>query len=171
MQMIGTSLSSVGDNWTRGEPILSKITLGFGPINFTIGKGQKLLQLENNLSNLAFNLGGIGYAFFSKKSQIDFDWKNLTFVYKGQRNENTEGLGIFSISGGLNLDMNHESIHLWHSRALNEKYYLNYVFGGIRGIVLNSNIVIPRNFSQLIYGIIDNSNYYETIAYGHEWWK
>jgi hypothetical protein len=37
---------------------LSKVTVGVGPVNLTLGKGQKLLQWQNNIGNIAFNAIG-----------------------------------------------------------------------------------------------------------------
>ncbi|MCE8192302.1 hypothetical protein JFY64_09350 [Porphyromonas gingivalis] len=63
-QMIGTAGNSIGNNWARGENPFSKVTLGVGPVNLTLGKGQKLLQWKNNLGNIATNAFGLGNLAF-----------------------------------------------------------------------------------------------------------
>lgn len=58
-QMIGTVSQSVGNNWASNKGLFSKITLGVGPLNLTLGKGQRLLQLGNNIGNTIANTLGI----------------------------------------------------------------------------------------------------------------
>ena len=38
-QMIGTVSQSVGNNWALNKGLFSRVTLGLGPINLTLGKG------------------------------------------------------------------------------------------------------------------------------------
>ena len=86
-QMIGTTSMSIGNNWASNKEIFSKLTLGVGPVNLTIGKGQKLLQWENNIGNILSNSFGLINTAFGGKAQFDID--NLTFVYKGGLRENS----------------------------------------------------------------------------------
>ena len=58
-QMIGTTSMSVGNNWANNQKLSSKLTLGVGPVNLTIGKGQRLLQWENNIGNILSNTCGL----------------------------------------------------------------------------------------------------------------
>ena len=80
-QMIGTVSQSVGFNWAVGKGLFSKVTLGVGPLNLTLGKGQRLLQWENNLGNIAFNSFGLINTAFG--GRISFDAENLTLKYTG----------------------------------------------------------------------------------------
>lgn len=80
-QMAGIVGQSIGDNWAAGSGLLSKLTLGIGPLNLTLGKGQKLLQWQNNLGNIITNMVGITNLAFGGK--VRFDWANLSPIYYG----------------------------------------------------------------------------------------
>lgn len=74
-QMMGTSVSSIGNNWERDKKTFSSVTMGIGPINLSVGKGQKLLQWQNNFENIVMNTLGLGNLVFGGK--MNFGWKNL----------------------------------------------------------------------------------------------
>ena len=168
-QMIGTTLSSIGDNWTNGEGLLSRITMGIGPVNITLGKNQKLLQWQNNLWNIVMNTYGFSNVLLGGK--VSFDASNLTFVYTGglsdmfyDPEEWCAGFSPYVVTGNrelLSIDgmdtYIHETHHLWHSRMLNNSYLLNYALNGINACILNGSFVKERN-------------YYETFADYARWW-
>ena len=163
-QMVGTMSQSIGNNWIKGDELFSKMTLGVGPINLTIGKGQKLFQLNNNISNLLVNFVGITNMAFGGK--VKFNLNNLTPVYYGGLRDkwfgNKTAFGLFSIFGSkdiLNFDDEtflHEAHHLWHSRAMGDFYWLNYGLQGISALIMGGSF-------------IDLFNYYEQIAYSRKW--
>lgn len=112
-QMVGTTLISIGNNWTQDKPLFSRITLGIGPINLTLGKGQKLLQLEDNICNIGMHTFGLVNTAFGGK--VNFDWKNFSVNYYGGkldklkiRNPNIErlwsvGFSPHAVTGNINL--------------------------------------------------------------------
>lgn len=163
-QMIGTVSQSVGSNWASGKGLFSKLTLGVGPVNFTIGKGQRLLQWENNLGNIAINSFGLINTIAGGK--ILFDVNNLTFVYKGGLIDVfykpaywSAGFSPHTVTGNSKLSkvFYHELLHLWHSRALNDMYLLNYGLHGLNALLLKGNFVKERN-------------YYEDFVDYYRWW-
>lgn len=163
-QLIGTTSQSIGDNWAAGKNLLSKVTLGIGPINLTLGKGQKLLQWQSNLGNIITNMAGITNLAFGGK--IRFNWDNLSPVYYGGMRDRIfqegSGYGVYSIFGSKNLfdpediTFNHELHHLWHSRAMSHSFLLNY---GLQGITAG---IMGDSFIKYL-------NYYEHIAYAYKW--
>ncbi|MBO7499362.1 MAG: hypothetical protein J6T64_09290, partial [Bacteroidaceae bacterium] len=165
-QMIGTTMGSIGDNWVKGNNLFSKVVVGVGPINFTIGKGQKLLQWQNNKGNILVNTIGLGNCLFGGK--VDFDWRNLSINYSGGvvdafvPDSYSSGFGAHAIIGNKNLYgvIGHELHHLWQSRAYGDNYVLNY---GLQGIDAFLN-------TGLLSSIISNDNYFERQAYGAYWW-
>jgi hypothetical protein len=171
-QMIGTAGSSIGNNWATGEKPFSKVTLGVGPVNLTLGKGQKLLQWQNNIGNIAMHSFGLVNTAFG--GNMSFDWKNLSLNYKGglidklfppafyQNGEEywqSSGFSPHVITGnsGLAGVYSHELHHLWQSRAFNDVYLLNYALQGINALLTGG-------------GFVTNYNYYEDMAYGEYWW-
>ena len=166
-QMIGTTVSSIGDNWTNNRALLSKLTIGIGPVNITIGKGQKLLQLQENMGNIIINSFGLANAaLFGAK--VSFDKNNLTLCYTGGMidklyppSDFVSGFSPYTITGNSKLLKSniymHELHHLWHSRALSNKYLFNYALNGINSLLLNGAFVTERN-------------YYETFADEYKWW-
>ncbi|GHV72559.1 hypothetical protein FACS1894201_02480 [Bacteroidia bacterium] len=162
-QMIGTAGSSIGNNWARGEDPFSKVTLGVGPVNLTLGKGQKLLQWQNNLGNIATNALGLGNLAFGGKAR--FDWKNLAPVYTDGLMEKMGGAwGPYSVMGPeewTNQSLQHEMHHIWQSRSLGDTFLLHYGLQGISGALLGKNI----------WQAIFELNYFETQAYGHYWFN
>jgi RHS repeat-associated protein len=158
-QMIGTAGSSIGNNWARGENPFSKVILGVGPVNLTLGKGQKLLQWQNNLGNIATNALGLGNLAFGGK--MSFDWKNLAPVYTGGLMEKMGGAwGPYSVMGpdGFTQSvLGHEMHHIWQSRSMGDTFLLHY---GLQGV-----------FSWLMGGnFIGETNYFEGQAYEGVWW-
>ena len=163
-QMIGTSLGSIGSNWAAGRGIFSRVTLGLGPVNLTIGKGEHLFQWKNNIGNLGMNAFGFINTIMGGK--VSFDWKNLSINYSGgiidkmfKPSEFASGFSPHVVTGNSNL-INvymHELHHLWHSRALNDLYLLNY---GLQGL----NSLLSGN------SFLSNGNYYEDFADYYNWW-
>ena len=169
-QMIGTTSMSIGNNWASNKNLFSKLTLGVGPVNLTIGKGQRLLQWENNLGNILSNSFGLINTVSGGKAQ--FDWDNLTFVYRGgirdkffaTKTDKDTGFGSFAIFGweGMELNTNndifaHEMHHLWQSRAMGDIWGLNYSAMGLSALISGGNF-------------LEYLNYYEQIAYSHCWY-
>ena len=167
-QMIGTCLSSMGDNWTNNKGIFSKIALGIGSVNLTLGKGQRLLQWQNNLENIAMNTFGLINTIAG--GDMKFDAYNLTFVYTGglldkcaqPNGNNSIGFSPFFISGNSDLrtdfaTYNHESHHLWHSRVIGHQYFQNYGLNGIDALLKKQSF-------------LGDCNFYERISYGRFWW-
>lgn len=171
-QIIGTVSQSTGNNWTMGKGLFSKVTLGIGSLNFTLGKGQRILQCENNLGNIVFNSFGLINTAFGGK--VTFDTENLTFNYTGGLMDIFQqthyisdsklyikgaGFSPHTITGNSNLKLviRHELHHLWHSRALNDMYLLNYGLQGLNALLLKGNFVSKRN-------------YYEDFVDNYSWW-
>lgn len=173
-QMIGTTMTSMGDNWANNKAIFSRIDLGVGPLNLTLGKGQKLLQWKNNFWNIAFNSMGLGYVLFAKNGNIRFDMSHLSFIYTrktgSEISDKEKALGIFTITGESELDLPHEALHLWQSRSLGNKFLPNYILSGIRGLFVDD--LDDLKFLERFEGIYSGpNNYFEKQAYGHYWWK
>ena len=165
-QMIGTTLGSVGSNWTVGEPLFSKITLGVGPINLTIGKKQKLLQWQNNIGNIGMHTFGLINTAFG--GSVSFDKMNLSINYKGgiidrfyNPNQWTSGFSPHVITGNSRLKevYEHELHHLWQSRSFNDVFLLNYGLQGFNALLMGGSFV-------------DKYNYYEDYinTYNTKWW-
>ena len=171
-QMIGTVSQSVGNNWASNKGIFSRVTLGLGPINLTLGKGQRLLQWENNLGNIAINAFGLVNTVAGGK--VHFNTDNLTFEYTGglmdtfqptlsmhdgRLYEVSAGFSPYTVTGNSNLGnvLKHELHHLWHSRALNDLFLANYGLQGLYALILKGNFVA-------------NKNYYEDFVDYYSWW-
>lgn len=160
-QMIGTASLSIGDNWAKNRGLLSKVTLGVGPINLTLGKGQKLLQFENNIGNIISNSAGIINIALGGKMQ--FDSENLSMVYSGGLRDKLFGketaFGSYAVWGknSINLeDYTHELHHLWQSRAMNNLYIPAYSGLGMTALIMKGCFY-------------DEYNFFEQIGYGHYW--
>lgn len=147
-QMIGTVSQSVGNNWASNKGLFSRVTLGLGPINLTLGKGQRLLQWENNLGNIAINAFGLVNTVAGGK--VHFNTDNLTFEYTGglmdifqPYPEYCAGFSPHTVTGnsGLSVVLPHELHHLWQSRALNDLFLLNYGLQGLNALLLKGNFV------------------------------
>jgi hypothetical protein len=80
---------------------------------------------------------------------------------------NIQRNGVYTINGNKGLDLAHESLHLWQSRALNETFFPNYLLNGFRALTVDFKRIKHLN----LHGIIYERNYYETMAYGHFWWN
>jgi hypothetical protein len=167
-QMIGNAASSIGNNWARGENLFSKVSLGVGPVNLTLGKDQKLLQWQNNIGNILTN--GAGLANLAFGGNISFDWKNLSLNYKGglvDRYYNTNigeygAFGAHSVIGSSNLFTQsglyqHELHHLWQSRGFGDMFIFNYIGQGIGAMLMGGSPLGDYNF-------------FEAQAYGGFWW-
>ena len=164
-QTIGTVSQSIGNNWASNKGIFSRVTLGLGPINFTLGKGKRLLQWENNLGNIAIN--AFGFVNTVAGGKIHFNTDNLTFEYTGglmdifkPYPEYCAGFSPHTVTGnsGLSVVLPHELHHLWHSRALNDLFLLNYGLQGLNALLLKGNFVNERN-------------YYEEFVNHYPWWN
>jgi RHS repeat-associated protein len=167
-QMIGTAGSSIGNNWARGENPFSKVTVGVGPVNLTLGKGQKLLQWQNNIGNIATNAFGLSNLAFGGK--VNFDWKNLSLNYTGGIIDKFydpqnwySGFGAHSVIGNSNLFSSgwdgypHELHHLWQSRSMGDMFLLNYGLQGIGAMLMGGSF-------------LNKYNYFEQQAYERYWW-
>ena len=167
-QIIGTAGNSIGNNWARGDNPFSRITLGIGPVNLTLGKGQKLMRWQNNLGNISTNSFGLGNLAFGGK--MNFDWKNLSLNYTGgiidrfydPRNWYS-GFGAHSVIGNSNLfssewdGYSHELHHLWQSRAFGDLFLMNYVLQGIGSLLMAGSF-------------LQEPNYFEHQANERFWW-
>ena len=162
-QMIGTVGQSIGTNWAKRRKLFSKVTLGVGPVNLTFGKGQRLLQLKDNIGNIISNSLGLANTFFGGK--VYFDWENLTPVYYGGLRDiffpSGTAIGTHAIIGDINIKddletYTHELHHLWQSRAMINQFIPTYIFQGLNAIAMGGNFV-------------DYFNYLEQLSYGHEW--
>ena len=166
-QMMGTAGASIGNNWARGEDPFSKVTLGVGPVNLTLGKGQELFQWQNNLGNIATNAFGLGNVVSGGK--LNFDWKNLSLNYTGGTIDKFydprywySGFGAHSVIGNSNLFADpilypHELHHLWQSRAFGDVFLLNYGLQGISAMLMGGSF-------------LKEYNYFEDQANGSYWW-
>jgi RHS repeat-associated protein len=168
-QMVGTSMRSIGNNWARGKDPFSKVTMGFGPINLTVGKDQKLFQWQNNIGNIL--TGAYGIANLAFGGEITADWANLSLNYSGGITDKFyspdegwySGFGAHSVIGNGQLFGDdktlypHELHHLWQSRAFGDVFLLNY---GLQGIM-----------ARFMGGyFLQDYNYFEDQAYGSYWW-
>lgn len=163
-EMIGTAGCSIGKNWAQGDNPFSKVSLGVGPVNLTIGKGQKLFQWQNNIGNIATNAFGlINLAFGGNAS---FDWKNLSLNYSGGGVDHfyspkiwDTGFGAHAIIGNSNLNnlYSHELHHLWQSRSMGDAFLLNYFMHGLNSVVGHGTLIGIQNF-------------FETQADTKYWW-
>lgn len=167
-QMIGTAGSSIGNNWARGDNPFSKVSLGVGPVNLTLGKGQVLLQWQNNLGNIATN--AFGLCNLALGGKVVFDWKNISLVYTGGITDLfydpgywNSGFGAHSVIGNSNFFRYpslypHELHHLWQSRAYGDMFLINYGLQGINAMLMGGSFLKEYNF-------------FEDLAYGHSWWN
>jgi len=163
-QAIGTSARSIGNNWAAGKPLFSKVTVGVGPFNLTLGKGQRLLQWQNNIGNIAFNTIGLSNLAFGG-GKMSFDWKHLTPSYYGGVMEKfSQGaMGAYVIMGSesdVKLFHTHELHHIWQSRSLGDAFLPTYLMQGL------SSYLIGTDFIDSVF----EGNYFETQAYGQFWW-
>lgn len=162
-QMIGTTLQSVGNNWTAGKSLFSRITLGVGPINLTFGRDNDLWhQIGNNWYNLLANAGGL--SIVASGGKMEFDMENLTFNYRGGFvdklfKEGAAGLTLYTVMGNSSLQMvyQHELYHLWHSRSMGFSFILNYGLQGINAWFTKGNFIA-------------SGNYYEDFVEQSSWW-
>ena len=160
-QMIEKTRASIGNNWINGNKLFSKITLGVGPVNLTFGKGQKLLQWQNNLGNIAFNTIGLSNYAFTKTGSFQFDWANLAPVY-------SEGFikdlyDLFPAMGATGAHVvfsdqkyaltssliAHEMGHIWHSRALGDMFIPNYFFQGLFPLLMRTDQYYGNYFEKI----------------------
>ena len=162
-QIVGTTSQSIGNNWAEGKGLFSKITLGIGPVNLTIGKGQKLLQWQNNLGNIATNALGLGNLVFGGNAK--FDWANLAPVYTGGLMEKMGGAwGPYSVMGPdgfTQQNLQHEMHHIWQSRVFGDTFLLHY---GLQGIVASIQ-------GRSLVDFILEKNFFESQAYYHHWFN
>ncbi|MDR2914064.1 MAG: hypothetical protein LBV74_04425 [Tannerella sp.] len=148
--------------------------VGVGPVNLTLGKGQKLLQWQNNLGTIAtYSFGLVNFAFGGKGS---WDWSNLSWNFRGGLVdkffdpdgglpagyvEQYAGFGAHVVIGNSNLSKiyGHELTHLWQSRSMGDVFLVNYGLQGLMGAL--------RGTGFMYKGTI---NLFESQAYGAEWW-
>ena len=161
---MGTAGRSIGNNLAAGEDPFSKVSVGFGPVNLTLGKGQKLLQLENNIGNVVTN--GLGLTNLLTGGKMGFNLKHLTFKYGGGWLEkaydyfSTTATGAHSVLGEYLKDsdplLGHELHHIWQSRSLGDSFILHYFSQGINALTFGS-------------GFFYKANYFEKQAYNKIW--
>lgn len=166
-QMIGSAGRSIGKNWAAGRDLYSKITLGVGPVNLTLGKDQDLIQADNNIGNIATNSFGLVNLAFG--GSMDFNWKHLTPIYGGGLIDKFFGgtWGAHAIlyrTDQYDQDLiNHELHHIWQSRSFGDDYLYNYLGQGLLGLLIGK----PFKFGHAAY----YSNYFENQAYYYQWFK
>lgn len=172
-QMAGTASQSIGNNWASGNPLFSKISLGVGPVNLTLGKGQKLLQWQNNLGNIGMNTYGLVNLAFGGTAR--FDWNNLTPIYEGGLYAKMQdpkvyesGFSPFAVTGNQELKhiLGHELHHVWQSRSLGDIFAPNYLMQGFLSLGMWGLGAINGTPSF----ISEEGNYYETIPEYYKWW-
>jgi RHS repeat-associated protein len=178
-QSIGTSSQSIGNNWAAGRNPFSRVSVGIGPVNLTLGKGQQLLRWQNNIGNIAMNSFGLINSAFGGK--VQWDWNHLAPIYKGglidkfaDPESMQSGFSPFVVTGNSNVTnqiYSHELHHLWQSRAMGDMFAPNYITNGFFGMLLNRF----RSFTN--YGganypafISPTRNYWETIPDFYPWW-
>ena len=142
-QSIGTSMQSMFHNWAKKDGVFSKIILGVGPINLTLGNGKKLLQIDDNIENLIGVVLCSGNTIFG--GRIGWDWDNLTLTSKGgladflfPPREYSSGFTLNAILGNGRVRelYAHELHHLWQERAMPKFfYYSNYIFNGLSSFI------------------------------------
>ncbi|MCL2026984.1 MAG: FG-GAP-like repeat-containing protein [Bacteroidales bacterium] len=164
-QMIGTAGGSIGNNWANGVDPFSKVTVGVGPVNLTFGRGQQLLQWQNNIGNIAANTLGLGNMLFGGNTR--FEWRDLAFVYSGGLIDrlNMGAMGAYAVMGESSFlreygIMPHEMHHVWQSRALGDRFLPNYFMQGI------SAVLSTKRSGQFI----EQMNFFERQAWGRFWW-
>lgn len=150
-QMTGTLAASIGNNWASNQGLFSKLTLGVGPVNLTLGKGQQLLQLSDNVGNIVGNLAGLFNVGFNFKN-INWDMENLSFTYAGGIANRLfdvkgNGLTVYAVLGddGLNSVLPHEFLHLWEERSMYGNFFGNYLLHGLNSVLEKGNFVGPSN--------------------------
>ena len=135
-QGMSSTLSSVGQNFSQGKGLFSKVVIGLGPINFTVGKDQKLLNWRENIGNIAFN--GVGMLGVLTGGDIYFDKENLAFGYNGgllnklYDNSWTGAYAILGDSRPTNRFLNHELTHIWQSRSFGNSFLPVWLMQGLR---------------------------------------
>ncbi|NJK93544.1 MAG: hypothetical protein HC905_00205 [Bacteroidales bacterium] len=171
-QMIGTSGTSIGNNWAAGADPFSRVTLGVGPVNLTLGKGQKLFQWQNNLGNIITN--GIGLTNLAFGGKMSFNKDNLAFVYTGGFMENYGGAwGPYAIQGPdkfTNQVLPHELHHIVQSRVLGDTYLLHYGLQGLLSWAINGFHLYSRQNPLYPSFIYPGTNYFETVPEYYPWW-
>lgn len=168
-QMIGSSIQSIGSNWSRGIPLFSQLDIGIGPVTLSFGSGP-LFQWKKNLPSLIMNgVGLYNMAFFGKAK---WDWENLTMEYYGGLEDALfrypAGFGAYGVLGTSELFkyiegmggsiLGHELHHLWQSRALGNNFLPDYALHGVAALLMGAN---P----------LKEANYFESIAYDYRWFK
>lgn len=167
-QGIGTAGRSIGNNWAMGRDPFSRVTVGAGPVNLTFGKGQRLLQWQNNIGNIATNAFGLGNLAFG--GSAEFNWEHLTPMYGGGLIDKyfVGTWGAHSIlyrtdqfrEEGNSL-IAHELHHVWQSRAMGDSYLAHYAGQGLLGMLMRR----PINFGNAAM----HPNYFENLAYYFRW--
>jgi len=141
--------------------------VGAGPVNLTFGKGQRLLQWQNNIGNIATNAFGFGNLAFG--GSAEFNWEHLTPMYGGGLIDKYFGgtWGAHSILYRTDQYDNdliaHELHHVWQSRALGDPYLAHYAGQGLLGGLLGK----PFSFANANL----EPNYYENLAYYFRWFR
>jgi hypothetical protein len=170
-QAIGSAGQSIGNNWAMGEDLLSRVSVGVGPVNLTFGKGQSLFQINGNIGNIATNAFGLANLAFG--GSMSFNWKHLTPNYSGGFIDKffAAAWGPYSVlypSDQLRTEgdalLAHELHHTWQSRALGDSFLRHYAGQGVLGLLLGR-----RSFS--IYNAVLHGNYYENVPYNLRWFK
>jgi hypothetical protein len=179
-QGIGTSTQSIGSNWAAGRDPFSRVTVGVGPVNLTLGKGQQLLQWQNNIGNIAMNSFGLLNTAFGGK--VQWDRNHLTPIYKGGLIDKfadpgymESGFSPYVVTGNSNVTGEiypHELHHVWQSRAMGDMFAPNYVANGLYGMILNRfKYFAPYGGMNYPAFISPTRNYWETIPDFYPWWR
>jgi RHS repeat-associated protein len=179
-QGIGTAGRSIGNNWAAGRDPFSRVTVGAGPVNLTFGKGQQLLQWQNNIGNIAMNSFGLLNTAFGGK--VQWDWNHLTPVYKGglidkfaDPRSMESGFSPYVVTGNSNVTgeiYSHELHHVWQSRAMGDMFAPNYVANGFFGMILNRfRYFAPYGGMNYPAFISPTRNYWETVPDFYPWWR
>ena len=161
-QAIGTVMESMAGNWTKNKGLFSRVVLGIGPINLTLGKGEDLIQFRDNIENIVGNTASLINA--AKGAKLGWDWENLTLTSaggwgdkayppepfingEGKMVQRYAGLTINSVLGNSNLGgvFSHELHHLWQERAMLKNFYLNYLFNGIVSLAHGGDFIKTMN--------------------------
>ena len=170
-QGLSTSIGSIGQNWVYGRDLLSRVTWGVGPVNFTLGRGQRLLQFGTNFGNLLTHSIGF-YNVIEAGGKVRFNWEHLAFEFHGGFLEDAYNgaTGAYSIlsdvatTGDLTA---HELTHIWQSRAFGNAFVPLWALSGLNSILAGKHF--SNRFIALPLFNIRTFNYFENQAYDDVW--
>jgi RHS repeat-associated protein len=163
-EMLGSAIQSVGQNWANGDDPFSQIRIPVGPVNLTLGQGQRLIQWENNIGNMITNSVGLANWAFAK-GHIAFDKDSWSPVYtKGFLEKFGGAWGAHAIMGPHShtiSSLSHEGHHIWQSRVLGDRFLPFYGGQAMLGAILGKSMMAGA--AEL--------NFFESLPYYHIWWK